>query len=233
MGRRSELLEEVAATVRERGGQSHAVAVDLTSPGAPALGAVAQDHFGVVNVLISNAGNVRAERLETSDEPEVLAQIALNLTAPILLTRAVIPAPKARGDGLVLNVSPGLELTDMPLHATYAATKAGIAHFGDALRREFCGDGVHVLNVYPGAAGTTMMDSSQARAEHGFEYESPQAVAAAAVAAMERGVLTEVRGGAARTALITLSREDPAVVERLLFARKAVQEEAVDGHSSI
>lgn len=234
VGRRSEPLEEVAAMVRERGGQAHVVALDLTAPGAPAAAvAAAQDHFGGVDVLINNAGNVRAGRLEALDESEVLAQIALNLTAPILVTRAAIPALRASGDGLVVNVSSGIGLIGMPFYSTYAATKAGIAHFGEALRRELYGEGVHVLNIYPGATSTPMMDSSQAGTEHGFEYESPQDVATAAVAGMEQGALTVVRGGATRSAMITLNREDPAAVDRTLFARKAALEEAVAEHSSI
>lgn len=234
VGRRREPLEEVAAMVRDRGGQAHVVVLDLTAPGAPAIAAVAaQDHFGGVDVLINNAGNVRAGRLETLDESEVLAQIALNLTAPILLTRAVIPALRASGDGLVVNISSGIGLIAMPFYSTYAATKAGIAHFGEALRRELYEEDVHVLTVYPGATSTPMMDSSQAGAEHGFEYEGPQDVAAAAVAGMEQGALTVVRGGPTRSAMITLNREDPAAVDRTLFARKAALEEAVAEHSSI
>ncbi|MCZ2402041.1 SDR family NAD(P)-dependent oxidoreductase [Paenarthrobacter sp. Z7-10] len=234
VGRRSEPLEEVAAMVRERGGQAHVVALDLTAPGAPAaVVAAAQDRFSGVDVLINNAGNVRAGRLEALDESEVLAQIALNLTAPILLTRAAIPALRDSGDGLVVNVSSGIGLIGLPFYSTYAATKAGIAHFGEALRRELLGEGVHVLNVYPGATSTPMMDSSQAGVEHGFEYESPQDVAAAAVAGMEQGALSVVRGGATRSAMIALNREDPAAVDRTLFARKGALEEAVAEHSSL
>lgn len=215
VGRRRGPLDDVAAAVRERGGQAHVVVLDLTGPGAPAVAAAAaQDHFGGVDVLINNAGNVRAGRLEALDEAEVLAQIALNLTAPILLTRAVIPALRASGDGLVVNVSSGIGLIGMPFYSTYAATKAGIAHFGEALRRELYGEGVHVLNVYPGATTTPMMDSSEAGAEHGFEFESPEAVAAAAVAGMEEDALAVIRGGTTRSAMIALNREDPCQLPR-------------------
>lgn len=124
----------------------------------------------------------------------MLAQIALNLSAPILLTRAALPALKASGDGRVVNTSSGLALIGMPFYTTYAATKAGIAHFGEALRRELCGEGVHVLNVFPGATSTPMMTSSEATTEHGFDYESPDDVAAATAVGMVDGSLTVVRG---------------------------------------
>ncbi len=234
VGRRSEPLEDVASLVRERGGQAYVVALDLAGPGAPAAAVTAaQEHFGRIDVLINNAGNVRAGRLEALAESEVLAQIALNLVAPILLTRAAIPPLRACGDGLIVNVSSGIGLIGMPFYSTYAATKAGIAHFGEALRRELYGEGVHVLNVYPGATSTPMMDSSQAGVEHGFEYESPEDVAAAAVEGMEQGALTVVRGGATRSEMIALNREDPAAVDRMLAERKAALEAAVADHSSL
>jgi len=194
VGRRAEPLEEVAAQVRERGGQALVVPSDLTSSGAPSVVvATAQEQFGGIDVLVNNAGNVRAGRLEAVEESEVLAQVALNLTAPILLTRAALPALRRSGDGLVVNLSSGIALIGMPFYATYAATKAAIAHFGEALRRELYGEGVHVLNVFPGATSTPMMETSKAGAEHGFDYESPEDVAAATIVGITDGSLTVIR----------------------------------------
>jgi uncharacterized oxidoreductase len=232
VGRRVEQLEDVAQLVRARGGQAHVVPADLTEAGAAAaVVAAAQERFGGIDVLVNNAGNVRAGRLETIEEAEVLSQIALNLTAPILLTRAALPALRASGNGLVVNVSSGLGLIGMPFYATYAATKAGIAHFGEALRRELHGEGVHVLNVFPGATSTPMMATSNAGAEHGFE--SPEAVAAATVAGMADGSLAVLRGGDSRAQMIDLNRSDPAAVDQFLAGRKPALEQAVAGHSSL
>jgi len=234
VGRRPEPLEEVAALVREAGAQAHVVPADITQPGRPAaIATAALDAFGGIDVLVNNAGNVRAGRLDAIEESEVLAQIALNLSAPILLTRAALPALRESGDGLVVNVSSGIGLIGMPFYTTYAATKAGIARFGEALRRELYGEGVHVLNVFPGATSTPMMTSSQATAEHRFEYESPDEVAAATVAGMVDGSLTVVRGGKARASMIALNRDNPAAVDEALAARKPALEQAVASHSSL
>ncbi len=234
VGRRTEPLEEVAAQVRERGGQALVVPSDLTAPGAPAVVvATAQEQFGGIDVLVNNAGNVRAGRLEAVEESQVLAQVALNLTAPILLTHAALPALRASGDGLVVNISSGIALIGMPFYTTYAATKAGIAHFGEALRRELYGEGVHVLNVFPGATSTPMMETSKAGAEHGFDYESPEDVAAATIVGITDGSLTVIRGGEPRAQMIALNRNDPAAVDQLLNGRKRELEQAVAGHSSL
>jgi uncharacterized oxidoreductase len=234
VGRRAGPLEEVAALVRERGGAAHVVPADVTAPGAPAaVVAAAEERYGGIDVLVNNAGNVRAGRLEAVSEHEVLAQIALNLTAPILLTRAALPALRASGNGLVVTISSGIALIGMPFYATYAATKAGIAHFGEALRRELYGEDVGVLNVFPGATRTPMMETSKATDEHGFSYESADEVAAATLAGIADGSLTVVRGGESRQQMIRLNREDPAAVDQALAGRKNQLEEAVAGHSSI
>jgi uncharacterized oxidoreductase len=130
VGRRRGRLEEVAELVRARGGQAHVVPADVTGAGAAAdVVAATQEQFGGIDILVNNAGNVRAGRLEAIDETEVVTQIALNLTAPILLTRAALPALRASGDGLVVNVSSGIALIVRPHH------RAGCAAARRAARR--------------------------------------------------------------------------------------------------
>ncbi len=234
VGRREEPLAELADLVRERGAEAAVVTADLTEDDAPAkVVAAAVAAFGGVDILVNNAGNVRAGRLERVEESEIRAQVALNLTAPLLLTRAALPALRQSGDGLVVNLSSGIGLVAMPFYATYAATKAGIAHFGEALRRELYGEGVHVLTVYPGATSTPMMESSEAGAEEGFQYESPEAVADATVEGILDGSLTVVRGGRKRSEMIAANRQDPASVDEMIAGRKDALEKAVEAHSSI
>lgn len=234
VGRHAGPLDEVAAAVDAAGGEAHVVTADLTQPGAPArVVEAAVGRFEKLEVVVNNAGNVRAGRLERSSEEEVTAQIDLNLTAPILLTRAALGPLRASGDGLVVNISSGIALVGLPFYAVYAATKAGIAHFGEALRRELYGEGVGVLTVYPGATRTPMMETSNAGAEHGFDYESPDDVAAAVIEAMADGRLSVTRGGETRSQMIATNRDDPAAIDRMLAERKEALEKAVAAHSSL
>lgn len=78
---------------------------------------------------------------------------------------------------MVVNVSSGIALVGAPFYATYAATKAGLAHFGEALRRELKGEGVNVLTAYPGGTDTPTMKSNRAGLELGFAREPASAVA--------------------------------------------------------
>jgi len=150
--RRADVLAKAADDLRSTAGSVGALAADIaTSAGRAAALNAAVDALGGLDILINNAGGVRAGRLEDISEAEIRAMIEVDLVAPILLTRAALPHLRASGDALVVDVTSGIALTGVPFYAAYAATKAGLARFDEALRRELRGEGVHVLTVYPGA----------------------------------------------------------------------------------
>ena len=233
-GRREEPLRETADLVREAGGEAQVVAGDVSDPGdREKVVRAATGGFGGLDVLVNNAGNVRAGRLENLDAGDVRSQIEVNLLAPILLTRAALPALRESGDAAVVNVSSGFGLVGMPFYSVYAATKAGIAHFGEALRRELYGEGVHVMTVYPGATDTPMMESNEAGPDLGFEYESTEDVAGALVAGLEAGELEVVRGAEDRSAMTQMTRENPRELDEQVSRMKGDLEKAVSSHSSM
>ena len=90
----------------------------------------------------------------------------------------------------------GIALVAAPFYATYTGVKAGLAKFGESLRRELNGEGVHVMTVYPGATDTPMMETSRAGPELGFVREPASAVAAATIEAIEQNAFEVIRGGA-------------------------------------
>lgn len=107
-GRRQEPLEETARLIQEAGGKSTVVTGDVTDASARERAVqTATEHFGSLDVLINNAGNVRAGRLETIELDDVQAQIEVNLTGPILLTRAALPALRKGNDAAIVNVIVG------------------------------------------------------------------------------------------------------------------------------
>ena len=101
----------------------------------------ALDALGGLDILVNNAGGVRAGRLEATSQSEIEAMLNVDLLAPILLTRAALPSLRASGEAMVVNVTSGIALIGAPFYATYAAAKAGLARFGEALRRELKGEG--------------------------------------------------------------------------------------------
>lgn len=233
-GRRPDVLEEAVRGLKGDGRSVSGIAADVATPEGRAVtldGAI--DALGGLDVLINNAGGVRAGRLEDTAEADLQAMIDVDLTAPILLTRAALPALRDSGDAMVVNVSSGIALVGAPFYATYAAVKAGIAHFGEALRRELKGEGVHVLTVYPGGTDTPMMKSNRAGPELGFSREPASTVADAAVEGMEANAFEVIRGGEARAQMIALNRESPAAVDERFLGLKPALEEAVRDHSAL
>jgi uncharacterized oxidoreductase len=194
--------------------------------------------FGYINdggvyIEIIPYGKLLQDAKQNTPEAELQAMIDVDLVAPILLTRAVLPALRASGDAMVVNVSSGIALIGATFYATYAATKAGLAHFGEALRRELKGEDVHVLTVYPGGTDTPMMKSNRAGPELGFAREPATAVADAVVQGIEANAFEVVRGGEARAQMVALNRKNPAAVDERFFGLKPALENAVKDHSAL
>lgn len=233
-GRRAEPLQEMQQMLREAGSESIVAPGDVADPGARSRALKsAADQLGGLDVLINNAGNVRAGRLESTAEDEIRAMIEVDLLAPILLTREALPLLRASGEGTVVNVASGIALIGAPFYTAYAAAKAGLARFGEALRRELLGEGVHVMTIYPGATDTPMMTTNQAGPDLGFSREPPEAVAEALVQGIEERALEVIRGGEARAAMIATNRDRPEVVDQRFQSMKDRLEAAVSGHRAL
>lgn len=228
--------DRVAAAVAElkAGGPVWGVSADVgTAEGRMTTLKQALDALGGLDILVNNAGSVRAGRLETTSEAEIEAMVAVDLLAPILLTRAAVPALRASGDAMVVNVASGIALIGAPFYTTYAAVKAGLARFGEALRRELKGEGVHVLTAYPGGTDTPMMKTNRAGPELGFSREPAADVAEAIVAGIEAGAFDVIRGGETRAKMIAMNRDHPEAVDERFLGLKPALEAAVRDHSAL
>src|ERR1700757_3125317 len=223
--RRPDVLAEAAKQLRQGGGSVDAIAADVgTDQGRETTLKLALEKLGGLDILVNNAGGVRAGRLEDTTEAEIRAMIEVDLVAPILLTRAALPALRASQDGVVVNVTSGIALVAAPFCATYAGVKGGLAKFGESLRRELKGEGIPVVTVYPGATDTPMMRSSKAGPELGFTREPAAAVADAVIAGIEENAFEVIRGGEARAKMIVLNREDPAALDKRFLDLKSALE---------
>lgn len=233
-GRRPDVVAKAAGELGGASARVAAIAADVaTADGRRLTLEGALQALGGIDILINNAGGVRAGRLEEISESEIKAMVDVDLLAPILLTRAALPHLRGSGDGVIVDITSGIALVGAPFYATYAAVKAGLARFGEALRRELLGEGIHVITVYPGATETPMMASNKAGPELGFTRESASAVAEAVVAAIEAGDREVIRGGEARAKMIAMNRDDPAAIDRRFLDLKPALLEAVRDHSAL
>lgn len=234
VGRDSASLEATAEDVRRAGGHARALALDLTEEGAPQRVVEAALRGGGLDLLVNNAGNVRAGRLETVAESDVRAMLELNLVVPVLLTRAALPALRSSSRGaIVLGVSSGIGLLPLPFYTVYSATKTGLAGFDHALRRESVGTGLHVATLYPGATDTDMMTSSEAGESLGFGRRSVDEVVQELMTALERGEHEINTALTTRRGMQDLHRTDPVAVDAKLAPNLAEMERAVRDHRSI
>lgn len=171
VARRRERLVELAAevTAAHPGLEAHVLPCDLTDTAQ--LDALLTDLEGrelAVDHLINNAGFGVAGRLGDHPAQRELGMVALNVAALHRLTVALLPGMAARGYGRVLNVASTAGFQPVPYMATYAATKAFVLSFSEALWQEYRGTGVSVSCLAPGKTDTEFFAAAEMEGT-GFE----------------------------------------------------------------
>lgn len=233
-GRNADKLAGAVERLHGSGVEAHGLAGDVGEATARAvLVREAERALGGIDVLVNNAGGVRAGRLEDISEYELRAMIDVDLLSPILLTRAFLPGLRASGDGLIVNIASGIAQMGVPFYTGYAAAKGGLWRFGEALRRELKGEGVHVITVFPGATDTPMMASNKAGAELGFALQPVADVVGSIVEGIEADAYEVVRGGETRAEMLRINREDAAAMDARFLGMKPALEAAVRNHSAL
>jgi short-subunit dehydrogenase len=159
VARRKDLLDALKAELKER---VHTVVADLAKQ---ATDTSWLSGLPAVDVLINNAGmqyNGSTAAI-SADAAETL--LKLNLVAPLMLTRAVLPGMLERRTGAIVDVCSMAAVAPVSGMSWYGASKAGLASFSESLRAELQGSGVHVLTVFPGPVETPMAASIYAEME--------------------------------------------------------------------
>lgn len=127
------------------------IAADLSDPAAAATVA---KQAGEVDILVNNAGIGWAGGFWDMPAEEIARLVAVNLTGPIGLTRAILPGMLARGRGHLMFVTSIAGRTGVAGEAVYSATKAGLDAFAESLRFEVAGTGIEVGVLVPGVVET-------------------------------------------------------------------------------
>ena len=159
-GRRANMLAEVAAANPGMATVEFDVADGAGIPGFVALVVAA---FPGLNVLVNNAGIMRAEDVLAKDHTleDAEATITTNLLGPIRLTTALLPLLRAQARSAVLNVTSGLAFVPLAMTPTYSATKAALHSYSQALRHQLRATAVQVIEIAPPAVATDLMPQSR------------------------------------------------------------------------
>lgn len=178
-----------------------------------------------LDLLVNCAGVARTTYLHDI-EPEKIGELAaVNLVAPMLLSRAALQPMTHTPGAVIVNVASMIALLPYHGYTVYAATKAGLLAFSDALRREAKVKGVRVLSVLPADVDTPMLAAEhktmplETRRLNGSMVPiSPEQVAQSVMRALERGYREVVPGTTARL-MREVIRLIPAPLADFIIAR--------------
>ncbi len=156
-GRNRARLDAAAAALASDGISAGIAPFDVTDAAAvdSAVAAVLRDH-GPIDILVNNAAMNRRQALEQFSIAEWRELQAVNLDGPFLVTRAVIPAMKARRRGKIVNICSVASDLGRPNIVAYAASKGGLKMLTRALAVELAPHGVQVNGIAPGFFRTEM-----------------------------------------------------------------------------
>ncbi|WAC67361.1 SDR family NAD(P)-dependent oxidoreductase [Agrococcus sp. SL85] len=209
----------VAVEAEAVGGRGTAIGVDLADADAIAEAARRTLELGGVDVLVNNAGVVSGRPLAELEVAQIERTMRVNAIAPILVTRALLPAMESRGAGRVVTVASAAGFIGVAGQTDYAASKFAAVGFMESLRAELrrSGSPVTALTVAPYYIDTGMFD--------GVTTKVPALLPILSAAAVATRILAAIESRRALLALPPLVRAVPAlralpvaVVDRLADA---------------
>ena len=155
----ADAAEAVAREIRSLGRRALAVGADLADPTAPdPLVDAVEAELGPVEVLVANAGvNTPGRRVEEIDLAEWDRLHAVNLRAPFLVARRVLPRMVERGFGRIVLLSSVAAYTGGIIGAHYASSKAGLHGLAHSLAQQAAGSGVTVNVIAPALIDSDML----------------------------------------------------------------------------
>jgi short-subunit dehydrogenase len=210
-GRDAGRLQGSAEAIRAPAGRVVVRQADLsTDGGIRGLVEHVSTDFGRIDVLVHAAGTLCLGNVEAAGWNDLDEQYRVNLRAPFLLTKALLPMLKeSRGQVVFVNSTAGLAAgADNGL---YAATKSALRSLSGSIRDHVNPFGIRVMSVYPGRMATPMQEAVHRFEGHRYEPEillQPSDVADAIVAALELPRTAEVTDIMLRPMKKPVLRED-------------------------
>ncbi|HET9527710.1 MAG TPA: SDR family oxidoreductase [Pyrinomonadaceae bacterium] len=172
---------------RASGVRAHYIAMDLLQPDAAAqLFEETQRRGLLVEMLVNNAGFGSMSDFSELDLARELEMIDLNVKSLVELTHRFLKPMRDRKQGTIINVASTAGFQPVPYMATYAATKAFVLSFSQALWEENRQHGVHVMALCPGVTDTNFFAASKMDRPPMRTIETPEEVVDTALRALAR-----------------------------------------------
>lgn len=227
VGRRKEPLEHLKAELQSI--NILAIQGDISEvEDLDRLVATISKEWGALDILINSAGVVSAGLLTEQSDKDIIGQISINLTGLILLTKKVMCLLLKSNDGAIINISSGYGYIAMPFYSVYAATKAAVGQFSDAMRRELHQYPLHVMTIYPSATDTDMMKTAVVD-----KIDTAEHVASAAVRGLIKKETNVIIGGQERREQIRTNFLEPKKIDQAAAAGFEALRERTKNHRSM
>ncbi|MGH7537176.1 MAG: SDR family oxidoreductase, partial [Gemmatimonadales bacterium] len=164
-----------------------------------AIGTVLAE-VGVPDIVVNNAGVFTVKPLAETTPAEFTETIAVNLTGPFLVARALVPQLVKRGRGHLVTIGSSSDHVVYPGGTAYGASKHGVRGLHEVIAVEVAGTGVRTTLISPGAVDTEMWDAIDPDSKSGFtkrkDMMRPEDVAEAVLFVVTRParvIVTELR----------------------------------------
>lgn len=188
--RTADALGAVAEELAGLGVRTAVIPADVADPTVlPGLLERARSEMRAIDILVNNAGVEHIAGFTELSPQSIEGMIRINLIAPLLLARLLLPEMAERGSGHIVTLSSLGGKKGSPYSATYAATKAALIEWNSGIREEMRGTGVGASVICPGFVSEAGMFAVHGtRAPWVAGESTPEAVAAAVVRAIRDDV---------------------------------------------
>jgi len=157
VARRTETLQEIVSEIESLGGQALALTGDVQDTNAVRTAADRfREKFGVIDVLVANAGIGSTNDAAELRASEVADVINVNVIGAANSVAAVVPEMVAKGRGQLVVISSLAAYRGLPKSAAYCASKAAVSAFFESLRLDLQPRGIEVTIIHPGFIKTPL-----------------------------------------------------------------------------
>lgn len=225
--RDSDQLNALAAATNLESLGGLVITADLSSSeGINRIGdGIATEWNGVADVIIHAAGVMDFAQFERMQPESIHRVIAINLEAPIQLTRALLPAMLNRGSGRIVFVGSILGALGMPYFSTYTASKFALRGFAEALRREVYGSGVGISYIGPRSVKTQLNAGAVERMAEatGMTMDDPNLVAKRIIQIIQKNQ-DEVHMGFSESLFVRINGIFPRLIDKGMRSQRKTME---------
>ena len=229
--RRKELLEKLAEELHTRHGTKTEIIVgDLTDATEPQRLCDTIAAKGIqIELLVNNAGFGWVSTIDETEVSRMKQLVQLNIASMTELTLLLLPLMLGRGHGGIINVSSVAAFQPVAYMPVYAASKAFVLHFSEALWAECRDRGVTVTALCPGTTQTDFFDVANVPGwlkKH--EFSTPEQVVKSALKALERRKQIAIPGWRNRLIAfsVRMARRKMVVLQSMKFFRPRKKDES-------